>query len=361
MRLENHSTRDLFIQAGEVLRGGNQDRAVAGDLIIPAPRHEPESCMVPVFCAEPECSVPMRDWTPDQFTLFDQLCPSRRLKRELRHGYQEDVWREITSLRDVVFDLVSHGGTRPTPPYSLWTLIEQLEAQGWLTPYLQPMLPLAESHREATGAVFVLAGKFNSAELYATPALFRQLWPQTLYAMVVEALVEEKLSGASWQGALPTKGEVTAWLAATHRRGAVGHTDKINKRVHRRLRSVGTQTRFECLDQEQDGLCVHGPSCPASMLIRRDNVRFLARLRPQGRRLPLPASIEADAAVHRLLALCGRTSARVLAACCRPGARRNHCTQTASAWMGALQLIDVQNLFCEIDKDTPVASPQFTG
>ena len=53
VRLVNHSGRDLFIQAGEILRGGNQDRAVAGDLIIPALRHEPESHLVPVFCAEP--------------------------------------------------------------------------------------------------------------------------------------------------------------------------------------------------------------------------------------------------------------------------------------------------------------------
>ena len=263
VRLVNHSDRDLFLQAGEILRGGNQDRAVAGDLIIPAPRHEPESHLVPVFCAEPERSVPMRDWTPDQFTVFDQTCPGRRLKRELRQGYQEDVWREITATRDAVFDIVSCGGTRSTPPYSLWTLIDLLEAHSWLTPYLHPLLPLAEAYQEATGAVFVVGGKFNSAELYATPALFRQLWPKLLYAMTVEALVEQKQAGGKeWTGTLPTKGEVTAWLAATHRRGAVGHTDKINKRVHRRLRSVGTQTRFECLDQEQDGLCVHETILP---------------------------------------------------------------------------------------------------
>ena len=64
VRLENHSKRDLFLQAGEVLRGGNQDRAVAGDLIIPAPRHEVESHVVPVFCAEPERSTPMRGRDP---------------------------------------------------------------------------------------------------------------------------------------------------------------------------------------------------------------------------------------------------------------------------------------------------------
>ena len=262
IRLENHSRRDLFLQAGEVLRGGNQDRAVAGDLIIPAPRHEPESCMVPVFCAEPERSVPMRDWTPDLFTEFAQTCPCRRLKRELRYGTQEDVWREITALRDAVFDLVSHHGTRDTPPYSLWSLIELLETQSWLTPYLHPLLPLAEANPETTGAAFVLGGKFNSAELYATPALFRQLWPKLLWAMSVEALVEQHQSKGIQADVLPTKGEVTVWLAAGHRRGAVGHTDKINPRLHRRLRSHGGVFCFETLDQEQDGLCVHETILP---------------------------------------------------------------------------------------------------
>ena len=164
--------------------------------------------------------------------------------------------------RDVVFDLLSRGGTTNLPPYSLWTLIERPEAQGWLAPYIHPLLPLAETCQEATGAVFVLGGRFNNAELYATPTLFRQFWPKLLYAMAVESLVEQKQAGREWSGTLPTKGEVTARLAATHRREAVGHTDKINKRVHRRLRSVGTQTRFETLDQEQDGLCVHATTLP---------------------------------------------------------------------------------------------------
>jgi hypothetical protein len=74
--------------------------------------------------------------------------------------------------------------------------------------------------------------------------------------MSIEALTEQRHPGA-WKGKAPNKGEVTAWLAASHRRGAVGHTDKIDKRVHRRIRFAGGQVRFEVLDQEQDGLCVH--------------------------------------------------------------------------------------------------------
>ena len=260
--MENHSKRDLFIQAGEVLRGGNQDRAVAGDFIIPAPRHEPESVMVPVFCAEPERSSPMRGGTPDLFTQFDQVCPGQKLKKELRLGTQEDVWREITAMRDVVFDIVSYNGTRSTPLYSLWMLIELLEAQSWLTPYLLSLLPLAEANMEATGAVFMLGGKFNSAELYATPALFQQLWPKLLWAVTVETLVEQKTAIAPGTGTLPTKGDVTVWLAGGHRRGAVGHTNKINKRVHRRIRSGGGVFCFETLDQDQDGLCVHETILP---------------------------------------------------------------------------------------------------
>ena len=204
----------------------------------------------------------MRGWTPDLFTLFDQACPGSRLKKELRLGTQEDVWREITALRDVVFDIVSRSGTRGTPPYSLWGLIEVVETRGLLDGYVNALLPLAEANPEATGALFVLGGKFNSAELYATPSLFRQMWPKLLYAMSVEALVEQHQTKGVQAGTLPTKGEVTAWLAAGHRRGAVGHTDKINARVYRRIRSGGGVFCFETLDQEQDGLCVHETLLP---------------------------------------------------------------------------------------------------
>ncbi len=196
VRLENHSKQDLFIQAGEILRGGDQDRAVAGDLIISALRHEPESHMVPVFCAEPERSTPMRGGTPDLFTQFDQLCPGRRLKKELRLGTQEDVWREITALRDAVFDLISYQGTRATPAYSLWELDELLDSLGWLTPYVHPLLPLARAHQEATGAVFVVNGRLNCADLYATPTLFQQLWPKLISSSL--AAIPGRVSGARW-------------------------------------------------------------------------------------------------------------------------------------------------------------------
>ena len=159
-------------------------------------------------------------------------------------------------MRDAVFNIVSHGSTRDTSPYSLWTLIEALETQGWLNEYINALLSLLEANQEATGAVFALNGKFNCADLYATSALFRQMWLKLLWAMTVEALIEQKQGSKIGAGTLPTKGEVTAWLAAGRRRRAAGRTDKINKRVHRRIRSGGEVLCFETLDQEQIGLCV---------------------------------------------------------------------------------------------------------
>ena len=258
VHLVNYSTRDLFLQAGEVLRGGDHDRAVAGDLIIPALRSEPESRPVPVFCVEEQRRSQRRGWTPGLFTLFDQMCPGRKFKKEIRFGTQEDVWREVAAMEDAVTDVVvRHGGTRHASPYTLWMLVEVLEAQGWLTPYVHPLLPLAEAHKEATGVVCLLGGKLDNAELYATPALFRQMWPKLLGAMSVEALIQQKNATHPLSGTLPTKGEVTAWLAAVHARRATRHTSDITKRTHRRIRSIGSQMCFETLDQEQDGLCVH--------------------------------------------------------------------------------------------------------
>ena len=256
LRFENLSNRDIFIQAGEIIHGGYQDRAVAGDLIIPTPLHEPESHMVPVFCVEEQRWKHTMGREQEDFTHLNQTVPGRKLKKEIRFGTQETVWREVAALSDILVDIISHEGTQPTPRMSLWELVDMLEMDGSLTKYLYPLLPLGENHPEATGAVFLIDGKFNSVDLYASAALFRQQWQKLLWAMSVEALLEEK-AGASSTGELPTKGEVTAWLASSHNRRAARHTDVITKRVHQRIRSIGSQMCFETLDQEQDGLCVH--------------------------------------------------------------------------------------------------------
>jgi hypothetical protein len=256
IRFENLSDRDIFIQAGEILHGGYQDRAVAGDLIIPAPHHGPESHMLPVLCVEEQRWNYSLGPEQEEFTHLDQTVPRRKLKKEVRFGTQDDVWREVAALSDILTDIISYGGTRPVPRMSLWELMEMLEIDGSLTKYLYSLLPLGEKHPEATGAVFLIDGKINSAELYATPALFRQMWPKLLWAISVEALIEQNAVTPS-TAKLPTKGEVTAWLAAVHARRATRHTDVITKRTHRRIRSIGSQMCFETLDQEQEGLCVH--------------------------------------------------------------------------------------------------------
>ena len=56
-----------------------------------------------------------------------------------------------------------------TPPYPLRMLAELLGAQGRLTPHTNALLSSAEANLETTGAVFVLSGRFNRAELTPPP------------------------------------------------------------------------------------------------------------------------------------------------------------------------------------------------
>ena len=130
--------------------------------------------------------------------------------------------------------------------------------QGWFAQYVDPLLPLAKEHPDATGAAFALNGKLESAELYATAGLFQQMWPKILWSMSIEALLSQpKSASEAWQGGLPSKGEVTAWLAGAHGRRAARHNETVNERTRRRIRSANGLLCFETLDIAQDGLCVH--------------------------------------------------------------------------------------------------------
>lgn len=256
LRVENLSRRDLFLQAGEVLRGGLQDRALATDLIVPRRRYDTESGVtVPAFCMEEE-RWELQQEPGDVFRSAGQMVPTRRLKLALRTGTQERISRELAALENALPNNVGPAIPGFYSGLSLWTVLDAPHLKARLEQWTRPLIHLPDEHPDATGAVFALHGQLNSAELYATPALFRQMWPKLLWSAAAEAMVEGQRAG-SLGGKLPAKGEITAWLAALHGGRVAQHLEVVTKRTFRRIRSADGQMGFETLDEEQGGLCVH--------------------------------------------------------------------------------------------------------
>ncbi len=75
---------------------------------------------------------------------------------------------------------------------SLQLTLESDRVRKGVEGYLRALAPLVETRPDAVGYAFAIGGELNSAELYGSPALFRELWPKLLRASAVEAVAERR-------------------------------------------------------------------------------------------------------------------------------------------------------------------------
>src|SRR5881397_4268179 len=94
LSIENISSQEVYVQSGEIVKGGQQDRMMAVDLILP-----PRSGRIPIaaFCVE------NGRWSQrgsEQVTVFNSsanVVASREVKLAAKmKGSQGEVWREVS-------------------------------------------------------------------------------------------------------------------------------------------------------------------------------------------------------------------------------------------------------------------------
>src|SRR5262249_28088926 len=62
--------------------------------------------------------------------------------------------------------------------------------------YTRKLEALPDSQTDVIGYAFAVNGEINSADVYASAALFRQLWPRLLASAAAEALAEREAETA---------------------------------------------------------------------------------------------------------------------------------------------------------------------
>ncbi len=107
LTIENISREEVYVQSGDIVKGGQQDRMMAVDLILP-----PRSGKVPIaaFCVE------HGRWTQrgtEEATVFNSssnVVAGRELKLAAKNAEsQGEVWRQVTVAQD---KLSANTGTR---------------------------------------------------------------------------------------------------------------------------------------------------------------------------------------------------------------------------------------------------------
>jgi hypothetical protein len=123
--------------------------------------------------------------------------------------------------------------------------LENGKLQQTVNDYVKQLQAIPEGKNDAIGFAFAVNGRVNSADVYASHALFQKLWPVLLKGSAVEALAELKKDGKF--APVPTAA-VTAFLADADKGKA--SEKKVTERVRLIQKESSKNILFECRDRE---------------------------------------------------------------------------------------------------------------
>jgi hypothetical protein len=118
--------------------------------------------------------------------------------------------------------------------------------------YLDALAPILKDQKDVIGYAFAINGKLNSADVYASRALFRKLWPKLLKASAIEAVAERD---KGIQGTAATTAAVKDFLVDSEK----GKADKqpVAGRFHVILQETNRNILFDTCDASQGNVVIH--------------------------------------------------------------------------------------------------------
>jgi len=293
LAIENTGSEEVLIHAGDIVKGGQQDRVLTTTMIL-----KPKSGKVPLaaFCVEQGRWTARGQEDVKRFASAKEMMPSREAKLAMKAGVksppmaagvrhellqqaepaqaadtsngaqqqvqmrpermspsfsaQGEVWKSVAGIQSA---LTSALGAKVNSEVSESSLQLALENERVLTArklYLDALQPIAEKEDDVIGYVFAINGKINSADIYASNALFRKLWPRLLKSSATEAM------GLRADGAKPVAPEtkaVDAFLAEVENGKLSEHEPAKGHKL--RVRESASAADFETLGT--DGRLVH--------------------------------------------------------------------------------------------------------
>ena len=175
--ISNSSDKPCFVQAGDVVKGGQQDRTIARDFVIP-PKSQPQP--LASFCVE------QGRWNGNaSFADFRGNANSQYLKLAIQEGNsQSAVWKSVARTKA---DLVLNNSLSAPKSTSLTEEIEDPKIEKRKKGYLDALSAKIDGRKHAVGMIWAINGELITADVYGDPGLFSKLFPQVLESAALEA------------------------------------------------------------------------------------------------------------------------------------------------------------------------------
>lgn len=310
--IENTGDKEVFVQAGDIVKGGRQDRVLTISLLLP-----PRSGKISIgsYCVEQGRWSRRGGESDKRFSSAESSMPSRAAKiailsakssaasatrrvptlgtgrngallappttagrvirpnlgdenrsnrqRILRNleqrrftsqgqpSRQQEVWRNIAEIQRKLSDNLAAGVRSAKSQSSLQLSLEHqklVEARAKMATALQP---LGTKAKDIVGYAFAINGRINSAEIYPSNGLFAKMWPKLLKASVTEAIAEKNIANAASEA--PRPAAIKSFLDAASKGKA--DTATLHNKLQRERRE--TKKALSLATRRGDGSVVH--------------------------------------------------------------------------------------------------------
>ena len=189
--IDNHSDRPLYLQEGERLIGGKQDRTIISSLVIP-PKSGKTS--VPTFCVEHGRWVEGKKGKEFGFSVNPALAPKGVRGAAKVEDDQQKVWGCVATQKDSA----NKQHLCPNTNSSVNEMLDSPQVQIISEVYASALARELDrpENGDAIGMAIVFNGQIEEVNLYPNRALFRKLFPRLIRAYAVQAaLLKDQSSG----------------------------------------------------------------------------------------------------------------------------------------------------------------------
>ena len=250
LAIRNVSNQDVYVQAGDIVRGGDQDRMISVDFIVPG---RSKRMPIAAFCVESGRWNRRGSENNASFGSSANFVTSKELKLAAKsRNSQQAVWENVKVVQDKLSANVGGVVSSPVSASSLELAVENDKVKESTDDYIKALTNITQSKTDVIGYVFAINGHVNSADIYASRALFAKLWPKLLKANATEAVAEMRIDTL----AKPVTDEAVLGFIAEAEKGTESQK-AVSTRVHLVTKEDNKNVFYETRDRAQNGAWIH--------------------------------------------------------------------------------------------------------
>lgn len=191
LEVENLSKElDVFIQSGDIVKGGKQDRVLAISIIIPA---RSGRVRIEAFCVESGRWQKRGNEDSTKFNSSNDRIVTKELKMAANGARsQQEVWNEVSKAQARLSENVGGSVAAVASKSSLQLSLENKQVMATVDEYVKKLAGITNGKSDVIGYAFAINGKINSADVYVSNALFKKVWMKMLKASATEAVSQSR-------------------------------------------------------------------------------------------------------------------------------------------------------------------------